>query len=277
MPYLTTNDGAEIYYEERGRRGDGPSLVFIPGLSMSTPWFRNQLDDLADAFHCVAYDPRAHGRSSKVDHGHRMARYGRDLYDVLTALDIRDAIAVGWSYGGMTLLSYAELFCCERLAGIVIIDEAARETNGEDWEWGWGTAEENAEFLQGILDDHRTSASQLVDAIFHHPVEAAVREEMVAGMLETPSRAAFGITRDGVHQDFRDVLPHVTVPTIVAAGAYGSFPAEAHRYTVSRIPDAELVVFEDSGHCPFIEEADKFNAMIRDFGARLQGAATSGA
>ena len=40
-----------------------------------------------------------------------------------------------------------------------------------------------------------------------------------------------------------------------------------------RIPSADVVMFENSGHCPFLEEAEKYNAAVEEFMARLAPAA----
>jgi len=36
-------------------------------------------------------------------------------------------------------------------------------------------------------------------------------------------------------------------------------------YAAEHIPEARLEVFEESGHCPFYTEADKFNRMVAEF------------
>ena len=42
-------------------------------------------------------------------------------------------------------------------------------------------------------------------------------------------------------------------------------PVSSAETIASLIPDSRLVVFEKSGHSPQIEEADRFQAVIRDF------------
>jgi non-heme chloroperoxidase len=263
MPYITTNDGAKLFFEERGV---GRSLVFIGGWCMSTWWWRYQLEGLSEGFRCIAYDPRAYGRSTKVRHGHRMARHARDLFDLLGALDIADVIAIGWSTGAATLLAYSDVFCDERLGGLVLVDQSPCNVNRDDWEWGFGTGAEATGFIEAIAADHRSAAGELVDLMFVEPVAAGEREVMVEEIIKTPAAAASELERDDLHQDWRDVLPRIRVPTLVIAGAQSKvFPTAGVRYMADRIPNARFASFEHSGHCPFIEERERFNEEIRDF------------
>jgi non-heme chloroperoxidase len=267
MPVLKTNDGAELYYEERGARSDRPSLVFIPGLTMSVPWFNAQLESLSDDYHCVCYDPRGQGRSEDVPYGHRTARWGRDLHDVLSALDIEDSIPVGWSLGGLVLLAYVDLYGSERTAGLVIVDSGTPETNRPGWAHGSGTEAENAKFAESMLDDMPKFATDLIGMMFHKEMPADYMREMAELTLQTPASIAYEITRDAMYTDYRDIMPNITVPTLLAVGGHGMIEPEPRAYMLERIPGSRLVVFEESGHSPFVEEPEEFNRALREFAA----------
>ena len=66
--------------------------------------------------------------------------------------------------------------------------------------------------------------------------------------------------------DYRDVLPAIDVPTLVCAGAdekWRSVPAVEH--AAELLPDARVERFEESGHCPTVEEPERFNEVVGDF------------
>jgi proline iminopeptidase len=66
--------------------------------------------------------------------------------------------------------------------------------------------------------------------------------------------------------DLRPQLPGVRCPTLVTVGrADWVTPVSSAETIASLIPDARLAVFEKSGHSPQFEEAEKFQAVIRDF------------
>jgi pimeloyl-ACP methyl ester carboxylesterase len=58
----------------------------------------------------------------------------------------------------------------------------------------------------------------------------------------------------------------VTVPSLVVYGADEKlFKIAAGEFLVERMPDARLVVLEESCHCPFLEEPERFNAAVLEF------------
>jgi proline iminopeptidase len=68
------------------------------------------------------------------------------------------------------------------------------------------------------------------------------------------------------HLDYRPRLREVHVPTLVLVGHYDpqTPPACAEELAAS-IPNARLVLFEQSGHYPFLEEPEAFWAAVRAF------------
>jgi pimeloyl-ACP methyl ester carboxylesterase len=263
MPTVTTNDGAGLYYEDHG---SGRPLVFVNGWCMTTRFWQGQVDDLASEFRCITYDPRDFGQSEKVQRGRRMARYARDLYDLMVALDASDAVVVGWSTGGAIALCYADLFAGERLAGMVVVDQSPCNRSQPGWPWGFGTAEQCEEFIRLAAADLPAVGADLIRDMFAEPPPAEVAEWMLAEVLKTPPDTASEIERDDFQQDWRDVLPQIAVPTLVVTGAHSKiFPSEAIRYLAGQIPGARLEVFPNSGHVPFIEERDRFNEVLRGF------------
>jgi non-heme chloroperoxidase len=267
MPMLRTNDAAGLYYAERGA---GRPIVFVNGWCMTTRFWQGQVDDLAPDFRCITYDPRDFGRSEKVLRGRRMARYARDLYDVLTTLDADDAIVVGWSTGGAIAMAYADLFCDERLAGLVIVDQSPCNLMRPDWQWGFGTDTENAAFIELAATDHAAVGAELINDMFAVPPSPEDAAWMLAEVLQTPASSASELERDDFHQDWRDVLPQIRVPTLVVTGAHSKiFRAESIAYLAEHIPGARLEIFPESGHVPFMEECERFNAVLREFAAGL--------
>jgi len=76
--------------------------------------------------------------------------------------------------------------------------------------------------------------------------------------------AAATLSADYRAQDWRPLCPVINLPVLVAAGRQsGALPGCV--YAAEHIPGAKLVVFEQSGHCLFYTEADKFNRVISEF------------
>ena len=66
------------------------------------------------------------------------------------------------------------------------------------------------------------------------------------------------------HYDLRQRLSEVEVPVLMITGRHDwSTSVRQAVELVARLPHGLLVIFEDSGHCPFIEEATRFLDVVR--------------
>ncbi|WP_248896935.1 alpha/beta fold hydrolase [Haloplanus halobius] len=67
--------------------------------------------------------------------------------------------------------------------------------------------------------------------------------------------------------DFGEAEPRPTsTDNSLTDGEQGNiFPTDVGAWLEDAIPDAEHVPFEESGHCPFWEEATAFNEAVRTF------------
>lgn len=76
----------------------------------------------------------------------------------------------------------------------------------------------------------------------------------------------FEVSGDMIDIDFRRKLKYVKSPTLITAGRYDgvSTPEFNVQYKVF-MPQATFVMFENSGHNPYIEEAEKFYELFEKF------------
>lgn len=66
--------------------------------------------------------------------------------------------------------------------------------------------------------------------------------------------------------EVEDRLPEVTEPVLVLAGRHDrTCSVEAAEVMASEIPNAELVVFEHSGHMTFVEETEAYLDAVDAF------------
>jgi non-heme chloroperoxidase len=119
MPTITTKDGSEIYYKDWGK---GQPIVFSHGWPLSADAWEDQMIFLAArGYRCIAHDRRGHGRSSQPWDGNDMDTYADDLAELVTALDLRDAIHIGHSTGGGEVARYIGRHGTKRVAKAVLI------------------------------------------------------------------------------------------------------------------------------------------------------------
>ncbi|MDB5739298.1 MAG: alpha/beta hydrolase [Alphaproteobacteria bacterium] len=104
MPFITTQDGTEIFYKDWGT---GTPIVFSHGWPLSADdWDPQMLFFLNKGYRVIAHDRRGHGRSSQTSDGHDMDHYSADLAALTAHLDLKGAIHVGHSTGGGEVVAY---------------------------------------------------------------------------------------------------------------------------------------------------------------------------
>src|SRR5438045_4781778 len=119
MPFVTTEDGTEIFYKDWG---SGQQIVFHHGWPLSADdWDAQMMFFVQRGYRVVAHDRRGHGRSTQTSDGHDMDTYAADAAAVVEHLDLRDAVHVGHSTGGGQATRYVARHGKGRVAKLVLI------------------------------------------------------------------------------------------------------------------------------------------------------------
>jgi non-heme chloroperoxidase len=122
MAYITTKDGARIFYKDWGPR-DAQPIVFHHGWPLSADDWDNQMMFFLDqGYRVIAHDRRGHGRSDQTDGGNEMDTYAADVAALVSALGLEDAIHVGHSTGGGEVARYVARAEPGRVAKAVLVE-----------------------------------------------------------------------------------------------------------------------------------------------------------
>ena len=268
---LPTHDRGTIYVVESGNELD-PPIVLSHGVTLSVRTWVHQLEALPkEGFRTIAFDHRGHGRSVLGSEGHSLENLGRDVKTVLEGLDLRDAVLVGHSMGGVAVQSFVTRFpevAADRVAGIVLLSTLAYTP------FGSRSTRTKARLEQ--LTKHSPDAQWLWDSpnlgflaarvgFGEHPRPSHV--ELVRKMMgECPSETRRDAPRVLIGLDLTGDLPHIRIPTLVVGGTADVLtpPFEARR-RAGLIPGARLELMHGGGHMLMLERTEELDRLIVDF------------
>jgi len=268
MPRAQVN-GAELHYEDAG---EGRPVVFVHGVWMSGRFFARQLPHFAERNRTIVPDLRGHGHSEKTATGHTVAQYARDVRSLLELLELRDVVLAGWSMGALVAWDYVEQFGTERLAGLVVVDQSPSDYEWPDWPFGFLSFDDLRHVMTAVQTDRETLVRESIPMMFKEPPSEAETAWMVEEITRVPEPIAGAIIFDQTLQDYRGTLPKVTVPALLCIGRDEQLvPVVAGEWMAERLPNARLEIFEQSGHCPFLEEPDRFSEVVSGWIESLGG------
>ncbi len=119
MPFITTRDGANIFYNDFGK---GAPVLFSHGWPLTgDDWERQMLFLGERGYRVIAHDRRSHGRSSQTWDGNHMDQYADDLSELIEKLDLTGLTLIGHSTGGGEITHYLGRHGAKRIARAVLL------------------------------------------------------------------------------------------------------------------------------------------------------------
>ena len=258
-------DGARIAVR---RVGEGTcTLVLLHGWAMSSAYWNGQIEQLSKHYHVIAPDFRAHGASPPVNYGHRVARYAKDVQELICAFaNGHPTWLIGWSMGASVAMSFLDLFPKHPLRGVVFVDQTPKNLNDEGWNGGVFDMrrEDIAGQIKEIKRDFPGFLRQFVPAMFEQPLTPQQLEKYIYESRQIDVNSAVEILVDHCNQDWRDVIRNLRVPVLAVAGdRYCTLTGMRAMPEMSA--RVRLEVFKDTKHCPFIEHSERFEKLIHQF------------
>jgi proline iminopeptidase len=279
-------NGATLYYEDLGDE-DAPALLSLhggPGISDHAKG-KQAFEPLTDEYRLVVYDHRGCGQSSLTP-PYSNEQYAADAEGLRQHLGLDEVVLIGGSYGGFITQEYAIRYP-DHLAGFVLRDTApsheydSRSVENARERWPEMEATDldvptiTWEEFERVMDGDVRSDEEF-RRVFHGmaPLYAPSLDEFdaEAARAATENRTFHHETHNTMfseaypNMDYTDDLPAVDVPALVTVGRHDWItPPSASEEIASLLPDARLVVFEDSGHSPNLDQQDEYLACVREF------------
>jgi len=258
---VTTDDGAVIHCWVSGPKNSTLSpVVFVPGYLMPADIFEFQIRHFQKNRRVVAMDPRSQGQSSRVSFGHYPARRARDIQAVIDHLQLTNVVLAGWSLAVGEILSLCDPVPPPSVRALAFIDgDLSYPVTNEE------SAGEIAflKFVASSMRSNRLPALQaFVQSMYAKPVPEGHLERVVKAVQSTSEDTGLALLVGRIGLQPR--LDQIALPTlIVLSGKNGKRVRIA--LEARRLKSPEIHVFESAGHALFIDEADKFNALLEGF------------
>jgi pimeloyl-ACP methyl ester carboxylesterase len=281
--YTATVNGVDLHYHAIG---NGPSLFLVPpGWGVGSAYLQRGFDSLSKHFRLIFIDTRGSGHSGRPSDPSKMGSV--DMADDLEALRIHlglfEISLLGHSNSGAIALSYAERYP-SRVNKLVLIDSQVL---------GLSAATHTQEMLQERAKDLRFKAAVKVVSTFlsgqanfaqndeslelfidqalplylYKPEKTlALLKQHISGPISsyafTSQFAADGANRT----DLTQALGRITAKVLIAVGRHDYIcPLVLSEHLHRGIPHSQLAIFEESGHFPWLEEPEKFFAILNGF------------
>lgn len=266
MPTITTNDGVKLAYSQHGTTG--PAVVLVHGWSASREYFTLNVEALAKRCSVYALDQRFHGESDKPAWGFSVARLAADLKDFVGALSLDRPTVVGTSLGCAVIWAYVELYGDASLGKLVFVDQAPSQWMMPDWKFGSKGIYDSPSLanIQAAVQNMDAFADGNAECCLSKPPDAEVMALLKRECLKCTPLHLAKLMADHAPKDWRPLLPRITLPCLNLYGTQsGCFPPEGCEAVGTLIPNCRNVAFEGCNHWLYLEEPERFNALVGDF------------
>ena len=260
MPKVKVGD-INMYYEIHG---EGEPLLMIMGHSGTTALWGPTIPLLAREYRVIAFDNRGIGYSEAVDLPLSTNTMADDTAGLLDALGIDSAHVYGASMGGMIAQELA-LHHPEKVVSLIL---GCTGPGGPQA----ALPDETAAFAEQMAAMSQEDLAKMMPAMLYPPEfmerNPKAVEETIGWLMEKPIPPWVRVrqTEAVMAHDTYERLPQIKAPTLVIGGEKDILiPVEFQRLLASRIPNAELVMWEDGGHGFGLQKPDEMNNVVLDF------------
>jgi proline iminopeptidase len=281
--HTVTLNEVEIHYRTIG---EGPVLFLVsPGWGVASGYLQRAFSSLAKHLRLVFIDTRGSGLSGRPADPMRMGTVdmANDLEALRMHLGLSEISILGHSNSGAIALAYAARYP-DRVSKLVLIDSQVL---------GLSADADTQRILQNRATDPRfKEATRIVSAFFTGQMNPATSDESLEAFiaqvlplfLHSPEKslplakeqlsgpissyafvsqyaadAAFPI-------DQTKSLAAIRAKALIIAGRHDYIcPVALSQRLHEGIPESRLVIFEESGHLPWLEEPNAFFAELERF------------
>ena len=246
---------------------DGPPLVFAHGFGCDQHMWRHVAPAFESTHRVVLFDFVGAGGSTAPYDADKYATldgYAADVLEIIRGLDLQDVVFVGHSVSAM-IGALAQIEAPDLFDRLVMVGPSPRYIDDDPYVGGF---DEPA--IRGLLDALRSNylgwSASMAPLIIGNAERPELGAELTESFCRMDPAVAEGFATATFLSDHRDVLPRISVPTLVLQCSDDVIaPVSVGEYVAAEIPQAELVLLDATGHCPNLSAPDETTAAIAAF------------
>jgi 3-oxoadipate enol-lactonase len=228
-------------------------VLFLHGIRGNRRNWSGQVEFFSRDFQAAAWDARGYGDSDDYEGPLQFDHFTGDVLRVAEHLKAPRLHLVGLSMGGRIARNVA-LRYPERLKSLTLISS----TPGFD--------ALSAEGVKRFVTERRSQTPQSLQRLIGSRASRAAYHELLDSVSRIHEASYQKTLEASVAQDRAAPIERISVPTLVIAGEEDTvYPPELARDMARRIPGAELLMLEGTGHLANLEQPERFNSAVLDF------------
>jgi pimeloyl-ACP methyl ester carboxylesterase len=233
------HDGARIWYATHGT--GVPVILLHGGLGHSGNWGYQVPALVRSGYRAVLIDSRGHGRSTRDERPYTYELMASDVLAVMDALQIEQALFVGWSDGAVIALILAAQ-APGRVAGVF--------------------------YFACNMDPSGTKKFELTPTVqrcFNRHVKDYAELSPTPNQFDELSEAV-GLMQRTQPNYSAEQLAQIRVPITIVHSEHDEFIKREHaEYLAYTIPNAEFIFLPNVSHFAPLQRPEQFNAVLLAF------------
>jgi len=258
--------GVRLWVEIEGK---GPPLILIHGGPGGNHcYFHPNMSFLAKGRTVIYYDLRGHYMSSEPSdpHDYGLLQDTKDLEALRKSLRLGKIDLLGHSYGGVVATMYSLIYP-NYLNSLVLCSTPIDITDEE------GDKLINSHPISKKMERTQSEEEWInlyYKLYFKKPLspEAKHYQELTrqAYLTEKSQRVLKGYENDSADINWKKDIPKIKKPILFLYGKYDPLALpERVKNIITNLNNAELFIFQESGHDPFVDEPEEFVRIVNGF------------
>jgi non-heme chloroperoxidase len=259
-----------IYHEDHGR---GAAVVLVHGYLLDgRSWEKQVTALLAAGYRVITYDRRGFGASSRPSVGYDYDTLAADLATLLDALDLHDAVLVGFCAGTGEVTRYLGTYGPARVRAAALLAPLPPFLPRADDNPDGIDHDVLDEFVREVIADRPAATKTYLDRSYNIDLLGGTRvsDQAWQNSFHVAIGASAAAVRGGAaawREDFRPDLARISVPVLVVQGDRDRIlpPEATGNRLAGLIRGARHVVVPDGPHAIIWTHADRVNRALLDF------------